>query len=226
MSNQTIFVTGTDTEIGKTYVSTMLIRAMVSRGLRVVGMKPVASGCVRTPQGLRNDDAVQLMAAANVEAPYEQVNPYTFEPAIAPHIAAGEAGVKIRLDEILKQHKSLSTQADWVVVEGVGGWQVPLGDGFTVADLAAGLGGAVVLVVGIRLGCINHALLSVESIVRRGLTLSGWIANLCDGGGERIQENIDTLTRMIEQPLIAEIPHAAAAPPGVEAQFRLEALGI
>ena len=226
MSARTVFVTGTDTEIGKTYVSVMLIRALVSRGFRVAGMKPVASGCVRTPEGLRSDDALQLMAAANVDVPYQQVNPYAFEPAIAPHIAAAEAGVAISLDEIRRQHQRLCGQVDWVVVEGVGGWQVPLGDEFTVADLAAALGGHVVLVVGVRLGCINHALLSVESILQKGASLCGWIANIPEKGGERIEENIDTLTRLISQPRAAIIPYQAGQSFDVTRDFDLDILGI
>lgn len=226
MSAQTVFVTGTDTEIGKTVVSVLLIRALVSRGFRVAGMKPVASGCVRTPEGLRNDDAVQLMAADNVDASYEQVNPYAFEPAIAPHIAAAEEGVAIGPDEICRQHRSLCGRADWVVVEGVGGWQVPLGDGFSVADLAVALGGPVVLVVGVRLGCINHALLSVESILQKGVRLSGWIANIPESGGDRIDENIETLTRLIHQPRAAIIPYQAGESFDAGREFNLEFLGI
>ncbi len=202
------------------------MRALVSRGFRVVGMKPVASGCVRTRQGLRNDDAEKLMAAANVTVPYEQVNPYAFEPAIAPHIAAAEIGVPIRLDAIHRQHQRLSGQADWLVVEGVGGWRVPLGDDFTVADLAAELAASVILVVGVRLGCINHALLSVESISQMEVELSGWVANVCESGGERVQENIDTLTRLISQPRIATLSYLAGEFPDVENAFDLSVFGL
>ncbi len=202
------------------------MRALVSRGFRVVGMKPVASGCVRTRRGLRNDDAEKLMAAANVTVPYEQVNPYAFEPAIAPHIAAAEIGVPIRLDEIHRQHQRLSGLADWLVVEGVGGWQVPLGDEFTVADLAAELAASVILVVGVRLGCINHALLSVESISQMEVELSGWVANVCESGGERVQENIDTLTRLIGRPRIATLSYLAGELPDVQNVFDLSVFGL
>jgi len=186
----------------------------------------VASGCVRTQRGLRNDDAEKLMAAANVTVPYEQVNPYAFEPAIAPHIAAAEIGVPIRLDEIHRRHQRLSGQADWIVVEGVGGWRVPLGDEFTVADLAAELASSVVLVVGVRLGCINHALLSVESVSHMEIELSGWVANVCESGGERVQENIDTLTRLIGQPRIATLSYLAGELPDVENAFDLSVFGV
>lgn len=202
------------------------MQALVSRGFRVVGMKPVASGCVRTPRGLRNDDAEKLMAAANVTVPYEQVNPYAFEPAIAPHIAAAEAGVPIRLAEIHRQHQRLSDQADWLVVEGVGGWRVPLGDDITVADLAAEFAASVILVVGIRLGCINHALLSVESISQIGVELGGWVANVCESGGERVQENIDTLTRLIGRPPIATLSYLTGELPDVESAFDLSVFGL
>jgi dethiobiotin synthetase len=206
MSADSVFITGTDTEIGKTYVSVLLIRTFVSRGHRVVGMKPVASGCVQTPEGLRNDDALKLIAAGNVTVPYQEVNPYAFEPAIAPHIAGAEAGVDISLDVICANYERLSRRADRLVVEGVGGWQVPLGAGFTVADLAVRLAVPVILVVGVRLGCINHAMLSIESILATGVEFRGWVANIREPGGERVQDNIDTLSRLIEQPPLAIVP--------------------
>ena len=201
-----LFITGTDTEIGKTVVSVLIIRALARHGFKVIGMKPVASGSKPTAQGLRNDDAEQLINASNVIASYEDVNPYAFEPAIAPHIAAREAGIDIRLEEILRRYQFLSQRAEWVIVEGVGGWQVPLGEDFRVADLAVALSAPVVLVVGIRLGCINHALLSVESIRQRGGHLQAWVANICDDRGERVQENIATLDALIKQPRLGTIP--------------------
>ena len=206
MSADSVFITGTDTEIGKTFVSVLLIRALVARGHRVVGMKPVASGCVRTPEGLRNDDAQKLINAGNVAVPYREVNPYAFEPAIAPHIAAAEVGADISIDVICANYERLSARADRRVVEGVGGWQVPLGAGFTVADLAMRLGAPVILVVGVRLGCINHAMLSVEYILAAGVGFMGWVANICESGGARVQDNIDTLSRLIEQPRLAIVP--------------------
>ena len=201
-----LFITGTDTEIGKTVVSVQIIKELVRQGFKVIGMKPVASGSKRTAEGLRNDDAEQLMGASNVIVPYEDVNPYVFEPAIAPHIAAREAGIDIRLEEIIHRYRALSERAEWVIVEGVGGWQVPLGEDFNVADLAAALSAPVLLVVGIRLGCINHALLSVESIHQRGGHLKAWVANVCDDRGERVQENIATLDTLIKQPRMGTIP--------------------
>ncbi|MDJ0955728.1 MAG: dethiobiotin synthase [Arenicellales bacterium] len=201
-----LFITGTDTEIGKTVVAVLIIKALAQHGYKVIGMKPVASGSRRTAEGLRNDDAEQLINASNVIASYEDVNPYAFEPAIAPHIAAREAGIDIRLEEIIRRYHALSERAEWVIVEGVGGWQVPLGEDFYVADMATALSASIVLVVGIRLGCINHALLSVESIQRKGRHLQAWVANVCDEHGERVQENIATLDALIKQPRLGTIP--------------------
>lgn len=208
--NRTLFVTGTDTEIGKTVVSVILMRNLVAMGYRVAGMKPVASGCTQTPEGLRSDDALELIAARNVEAPYELVNPYAFEPAIAPHLAAQDAGTEILLDKIMHCFQALSQTADYVVVEGVGGWQVPLGNGFMVADLAGELRGGVVLTVGVRLGCINHALLTAESIQNSGAQLSGWIANICHKQTDRIDEIVATLDRLIPAPRLGTIPFLSA----------------
>ena len=204
--SRAIFITGTDTEVGKTVVSVIVIRALVERGYKVIGMKPVASGSKRTSKGLRNDDADQLIKASNVATPYADINPYAFEPAIAPHIAAREAGIEIRPEEIIRRYQTLSERAEWVIVEGVGGWQVPLREGFFVADLAITLSIPIVLVVGIRLGCINHALLSVESIQQKGGQIKAWVANICDSQGERVRENIDTLETLIQQPRMGLIP--------------------
>jgi len=174
---RSIFVTGTDTEVGKTRVSVGIIHKLVAQGYKVAAMKPVASGCEVTTEGLRNEDAVALMAASNVDLPYDLVNPYAFEPAIAPHIAAQQAGVQIDLELIQQYYDRIHQQADIVVVEGAGGWLVPLNEKNTMADLAKQLGLDVVLVVGIRLGCINHALLTVAAIEQSGLGFKGWIAN-------------------------------------------------
>ena len=204
-----IFVTGTDTEIGKTVVTVIMIKSLIARGFRVAALKPVASGCVRTKEGLRNDDALKLMAASNVALSYEQVNPYAFEPAIAPHLAAQEVGTEIKLDRIVHSFQQIASDADWVVVEGVGGWRVPLGDHFNVADLASALGGSVVLVVGIRLGCINHALLSAESIQGKGVHLLAWVANILRADSERVGGNIATLDSLITAPRLATVPFLA-----------------
>ncbi|MGH8414141.1 MAG: dethiobiotin synthase [Gammaproteobacteria bacterium] len=200
-----LFVTGTDTGVGKTCVATGLVRACVRAGLRTVGMKPVASGCVQTSDGLRNEDALALQAAANMPRPYEQVNPYCFGPPIAPHLAAAEVGVVIELPRILAAFTQLCAGADVVVVEGVGGWQVPLSESFGVPELARALALPVILVVGLRLGCLNHALLSARAIRDDGLRLAGWVANGIDPKFEHRAGNLATLIRAIHAPLLADI---------------------
>ncbi len=202
------FITGTDTEIGKSFVSVRLMRHFKAQGKSVLGMKPIASGCARTSDGLRNEDALALMAENSLNIPYEVINPYSFEPAIAPHIAAAEAGVRIELDVIAEAFEQL--QADMVIVEGVGGWRVPLGDEIEVADLARRLGLPVILVVGMRLGCINHALLSAEAIERSGCELRGWIANFVDPNMAAQADNLAAIERRLGSPL-AILAHGAEA---------------
>ena len=198
------FITGTDTEIGKTYVASALIRHLAAQGFSVAGMKPVASGCHHTAEGLRNDDALSLMAAASVDLPYEVVNPYAFEPAIAPHIAAAEAGQVIDIGSISTIASSI--KADYLVIEGVGGWCVPLGDGQLLAELAKATAEEVILVVGMRLGCINHGLLTAAQIERDGMLLKGWIANHVDPDMQVQTENLKTLQALMPVPLLAELP--------------------
>lgn len=171
------FVTGTDTGVGKTRIAVALIQGLIERGLYVAGMKPIASGCRLSAGRLVNDDALALLAAANTAAAYSDVNPYAFEPAIAPHVAARQAGVTIERTRILQSYRTLALAADAVVVEGAGGWLVPIGPAATMADVARDLCLPVVLVVAMRLGCINHALLTAGAISASGLALTGWIAN-------------------------------------------------
>ena len=200
------FVTGTDTGVGKTVATLGLMRRLQDRGRRVLAMKPVASGCLRTAQGLRNADALQLQRLGSLLLDYREVNPYAFEPAIAPHLAAAEAGVRIDIDTIRTGFERLAAQADRVCVEGVGGWLVPLNETRTVADLAAALGLDVILVVGIRMGCLNHALLTAAAIRASGLGLAGWVANLPSPGGERISENIAALEERLDAPRLGTVP--------------------
>jgi dethiobiotin synthetase len=180
--------------------------ALAARGHRVAAMKPVASGCARTPEGLRNDDALTLMASMNVRAGYSEVNPYAFEPAIAPHIAAAELGKEIEFDLLDRAFERLSIRSDVILVEGAGGWLAPLDETHTFADLAARWQMDVVLVVGMRLGCLNHALLTVESIERRGLRLRGWVANAIDFQFERLAENVSSLRARITAPCLGFLP--------------------
>lgn len=208
-----VFVTGTDTGIGKTWSSCALIAALRARGLRTVGMKPVASGCVMTARGLRNEDAEALIAASDPVPAYEDCNPLAFAAPIAPHVAARDAGVEIVLDPLLAASARLAASADRVVVEGVGGWMVPLSDTLMQADLARALDVPVILVVGLRLGCLNHALLSARAISADGCTLAGWIANRIDPHMERVEENIDTLRGRIPAPLLGVLAHAIDSSP-------------
>lgn len=201
------FVTGTDTGVGKTVVAAALTRALVARGMRVAVMKPVASGSEPTAEGPRNSDALTLMAAANVHASYGSVNPYCFLPPISPHIAAREAGVTIDLTLLRSRYDALAAICDCVVVEGAGGWLAPIGDSASMADLASALSLPVLLVVGLRLGCLNHALLSRESLASHGAAFAGWIANAVDPAFERAAENLATLTTRLGEPPLAHIPH-------------------
>lgn len=194
------FISGTDTEIGKTWVASALIRQLVSKGHRVAAMKPVASGCENTGAGLRNDDALRLIAASNVDLPYEWVNPYAFEPPIAPHIAAQAAGLPIDIDRIGKLARSI--EADYLIVEGVGGWCVPLGDVTMLSALARATADEVIVVVGMRLGCINHALLTAAQVIRDGMSLRGWIANHVDPDMQVQAENLATLQALMPCPLM------------------------
>jgi dethiobiotin synthetase len=181
---QSLFVAGTDTGVGKTWVATLLLQALAASGLRAAAMKPVAAGAVMTPTGLRNDDALALAAAGNVELPYEALNPYCLQQATSPHIAARNAGISIDLKLIIRQYAFIAAKSDIVVVEGAGGWLAPIGDpvpgatcGPTMADVALALQLPVLLVVGMRLGCISHALLTADAIRALGLQLAGWCAN-------------------------------------------------
>lgn len=201
-----LFVTGTDTGCGKTFVGTALIHALRARGERVLAMKPVASGCDMTSDGLRNADALALQAAASAQLPYDRVNPVAFAPPIAPHIAAGEAGVHISLDAIIRNARELAAQCDVLVVEGVGGWRVPLTDAEDVADLALRLRAGVVLVVGLRLGCINHALLTAAAIEADGARLAGWVGNRLEPDMQHLQANLATLEARLGAPCLGHVP--------------------
>jgi dethiobiotin synthetase len=200
------FVTGTDTGVGKTLVSAALLERFKARGLRSAGMKPVAAGC---EQG-RNEDVEALAAAGSPGIERRHICPYLFGPPIAPHIAACEAGVKIDLGAIERAFAALAAQADVVVVEGVGGFRVPLGERDDAGELARRLGLPVILVVGLRLGCLNHALLTRDAIASTGLALAGWVANRIDPRMARVEENIETLRRRLGAPLLAEIAFGGA----------------
>lgn len=202
------FLTGTDTEIGKTFITCALLHRAGLDGLKAAGLKPIAAG---TDTAGLNDDVEAIRAASNVELPRQIINPYCFQPAIAPHIAAAEAGVSIEFGPIRASCDAARQQADRVIVEGVGGFCVPLGDQKNTADLAVALGLPVILVVGMRLGCINHAQLTAEAIATRGLKLVGWVANRIDPAMSRFAENLATLQTLLPAPLLGVVPFE---PPG------------
>lgn len=210
------FVTGTDTEIGKTFSTCALLHAARNQGFSAVAMKPIAAGVDAKGQ---NEDVEQLLAASSLAMPRPLVNPYCFRAPVAPHIAAVEEGVAIELDRIQSAYTGLTQAADIVIVEGVGGFCVPLGPSLDSADLAVSLGLPVILVVGLRLGCINHALLTAQAIEARGLCLAGWIANTVDPAMSRREENIEALSQRLPAPLLGIIPRLATEDAETAAQF-------
>jgi dethiobiotin synthetase len=209
MSAHGIFIAGTDTGVGKTEVALALVRAAVARGQRVAVLKPVASGAHATPAGERNDDALRLMQAANTEASYEQVNPYCLRAAASPHIAAAEQGVIIESPRIAQLARRRAAGCDWLVIEGAGGWRTPIGAGQTMAEVAKSVAQPVLLVVGLRLGCLNHAALTVEAIQRDGLQIAGWVGNLIAGEMSYVQENLHALTSIVGAEPAATVRYGA-----------------
>jgi dethiobiotin synthetase len=201
------FVVGTDTGVGKTLVAAGLLHALARRHTRVVGMKPVAAGAVQVDGQWASEDALALRAASTLSVSPELDNPVLLPDPLSPHLAAARAGRMIKLDALIESYQSLAGQADAVVVEGAGGFLVPLTDEATGADLAVGLRLPLVLVVGLRLGCLNHALLTAEAIAARGLRLAGWVANRIDPQMAAVDDNIATLARRLPAPLWAEVPH-------------------
>lgn len=208
------FVTGTDTEIGKTTIAAGLLHGARLAGLSTAAAKPVASGCVRTVDGLRNDDALALLGECTLALRYEEVNPLAFEPAIAPHLAAREVDVLLDVAALQGPVQAiLDKHADFTLVEGAGGWRVPLAGQASLSDLAVALQLPVILVVGVRLGCINQALLTAEAILRDGLTLAGWVANLVDPHTSRLEDNLATLAERLPAPCLGYVPRLAEAMP-------------
>ena len=223
--NHAYFLTGTDTEIGKTFITCALLHHAHRLGLKAAGLKPVAAG---TDDAGRNDDVERIRAASNVMLPPQVSNPYCFAPAIAPHLAAAEAGVTIDFARIVAACTTARQQSELLIVEGVGGFRVPLGldrtpgvlpAGRDSADLAVALGLPLILVVGLRLGCINHALLTAEAIAARGLALAGWVANQIDPTMARVEENIAALRERIAAPLLGSMPRVSDGDPAQGAAF-------
>lgn len=207
-----VFITGTDTDVGKTFVSAVIIRALVHRGLSVVGLKPIASGFEQASGERRNADVDALTSASNVVLPKTRVNRYAFNPAVAPHIAALQSGVSLDFNAIKQDLEYAAKQADFVLVEGVGGWHVPLSDPREgsvqdIQSLAQHLALPVVMVVGLRLGCLNHALLTANAINLSGLELVGWVANHIDPDFDYVDDNILALERQLSAPKVLDIPY-------------------
>lgn len=210
------FLTGTDTEVGKTHVTCALLHRARQGGLSAVGLKPVAAG---TDALGENDDVRRILAASSIELPAEIVNPYCFAPAIAPHIAAAEVGVDIDFSRIAETVAFARRQADMVIVEGAGGFCVPFGADRNGADLAVTLRLPVILVVGMRLGCLNHALLTAEAIANRGLLIAGWVANRITPDMQRFDENLETLKQLLDAPLLGVVPFDPEASPTTAANW-------
>jgi dethiobiotin synthetase len=209
MTAHGIFITGTDTGVGKTVVACGLVRALRKAGARVSVMKPVASGSLRTPEGLRNEDALALMEAAGLDdlTLYARVNPYCFEPPISPHIAAEADKIEIDVDLIRHEFEQLAASADWIVVEGAGGWLAPLNERETMADLASALAIPVLLVVGLKLGCLNHAQLTRLAVRAHGVPLVGWVASAIDPQMSHLEANLESLERLLGEPPLAAVPY-------------------
>ena len=207
---KSFFITGTDTDVGKTFVTSALLHAMGTKQLRTIGLKPVAAGCRMGEQGLVNDDALLLQHYSTVKLSYSQVNPIALEAAIAPHIAAQQQGRALSLSRLVGLCRgTLMTPHDFSLIEGAGGWMVPLNPREMLSDLARELRAPVILVVGLRLGCINHALLTAEAIQRRGIPLAGWIGNHCQSSPMSVlDENLNTLSGAITAPCLGIVPYA------------------
>ena len=208
-----VYVTGTDTGIGKTFASCTLLHALRAHGLRAAGMKPVASGCERIDGEWRNADALALQAAGEPGIAYADINPFALEHPLAPELAARDAGIDVALPPILDAHARLAARADALIVEGVGGWAAPLSASLMQADLVRALRLPVVLVVGLRLGCLNHALLSARAIAADGVHLAGWIASHVDPAMERVDDNLAMLRARMPAPCWGVLPHVPDADP-------------
>ncbi len=200
------FITGTDTETGKTVASSALLQAASAAGLRTAGYKPVASGCEMTPEGVRNSDALALQRYSSVALSYEQVNPLAFMEPTSPHIVSAEEGRPISFRQLSAGLRALEEQAEWILTEGAGGWFTPLSETQTYADWVTEEQLPVILVVGVKLGCINHAMLTAAAVKAAGLPLAGWIANDIQAPGKRHQEYITSLQQRIDAPFLGEIP--------------------
>lgn len=216
---QHFFLSGTDTDVGKTLVACALLHAAKDSGYSTLGLKPVAAGCEQVQGVWRNSDALALIKASTVRLDYTAVNPIALPDAIAPHIAAEKVGVLISASRLANQCQQVLSKEPWIIVEGAGGWRVPLNDSETMADLAKALELPVILVVGFKLGCLNQALLTIEAINNDGLRVAGWVANQIDPDMAVIQENLEALKTMIKAPCLGFIPYQSSPSPKVAAKF-------
>ena len=208
MAKRQFFITGTDTDAGKTLITQGLLEKANQAGLQTIGLKPVAAGCEPSAEGLRNSDALFLQQAASIKLSYAEVNPFALEPPIAPHLAALEVGKRLSAERIAAVCRgAMMTKYDFLLVEGAGGWRVPLNERETFARVPALLNMPVILVVGMKLGCINHAMLTAEAILRDGLEIAGWVANRVDPNMEQYEGNVDTLKHVFRFPLLGEVPY-------------------
>jgi len=219
MAKKAFFITGTDTGVGKTLISAGLLIAAKNCGFTTAALKPVAAGCEKTAEGLRNDDALLLQSVITQPLLYEQINPYALEAAVAPHIAAQQEKRSLSVDRLAGFCRGVLNGADLTLVEGAGGWRVPINPRETLADLAKNLQLPVIIVVGVRLGCINHALLTFDAIVRDGVPVAGWIANCIDADMPVLQENIASLRQRLPIPCLAVVPFLSEAAPDVVARY-------
>ena len=219
------FIAGTDTSVGKTHASCALLYALQKAQVRACGMKPVASGCVETPEGLRNDDAVALIQASSTpRAAYDIVNPIALREPLSPHLAARHEQKQVSLDPLRTAFDRLCRDHDVVIVEGVGGWLVPLAPGLFASDIAKTWQLPVILVVGLRLGCLNHALLSAQAIAADGCRLVGWIGNRIDPAMAAVDENLTSLRELLSAPCLGVLPHGV--PPAQAADALADAIAL
>jgi len=219
MAKKAFFITGTDTDVGKTLIATGLLMAAKNQGMTTAALKPVAAGCEQTHEGLRNTDAVLLQSVITETLLYDQINPYALRAAIAPHIAAQQEKRSLSVDRLAGFCRGVLGAADFTVIEGAGGWRVPINPRETLADLAKNLQLPVIMVVGMRLGCINHALLTFETIVRDGVPIAGWVANCIDADMPVLQENIESLRARLPIPCLAVVPYLQVQSPEQVASY-------
>lgn len=202
------FITGTDTSIGKTTAACALLQAANQQGLTTLGIKPIASGCEQTPDGLRNSDALLLQQYSSLKLPYQEVNPITLLEPLSPHLAAKKAGRRVTMNQLVGYTRAtLTHRPQFCVVEGAGGWRVPINDREMLSALPKELNLPVILVVGMRLGCLNHALLSAEAIIKDGLRLAGWVANSIDPQMLAFEDNVATLSHILRAPCLGVLPY-------------------